>query len=69
MMLYPDINELLTKVDTRYTLCIEVAKRARQLNEDYKSLVDVESNKNVSIAVEEIYQDKVSFIRTKDGIK
>lgn len=31
-LIYPPIDELLTKVDSRFTLAIASAKRARQIN-------------------------------------
>ena len=70
MMLYPAIGELMEKVDSRYTLVVETAKRARQLTErNSGDLVAKNSNKAVSLAVEEIAEGKISFIRTKEGIK
>ena len=69
MILYPAINELMEKVDTRYTLVVETAKRARMLTDGARQLVPMNSNKAVSIAVSEIAAGKVSFVRTKDGIK
>ena len=30
-MFQPDLDEILEKVDCRYTLIVEIAKRARQL--------------------------------------
>lgn len=69
MMLYPDINELLERVDTRYTLVVMVAKRARQLKSGARQLVNIDSERSVSIAVQEVHEDKVGYIRTRDGIK
>ena len=36
-MLYPSINELLERVDSRYTLVVVVAKRARKIIDEDKS--------------------------------
>jgi len=69
MMLYPPISELLSKVDSMYTLVIEVAKRARQLNNGANKLTNVDSMKTVSIAIDEVHKDKIGYRRTKDGIK
>lgn len=69
MILYPAIGELSKKVDSRYTLVVETAKRARQLTDGAIPLVESNANKMVSVAVNEVYEGKVSFIRTKDGIK
>ena len=68
-MINPPITDLMTKVDSRYTLVIAASKRARQLAEGQSSLVDCSSHKPVSIACHEILEGKVSYIRTKDGIK
>lgn len=60
-MLYPPINELLNKVDSRYTLVVATAKRARQLIDGEEKLTSSKSNKPVSIATQEIYEDKVTY--------
>lgn len=59
MMIYPPITELVAKTGSRYTLVIEIAKRARQLASGEPALVDVDSNKDVTKAINEIYEDKV----------
>ena len=65
MIIYPPINELLEQVDCRYSLVVMVSKRARQLVAGDTPLVDnVDVEKPVSIAVEEIYNHKVSFERS-----
>lgn len=69
MILYPAISELMKEVDSRYTLVVETAKRARQLTDGAKPMVPLKSNKAVSVAVSEIAEHKISFVRTKDGIK
>lgn len=62
-MLYPSINLLRSKVDSSYTLVIMAAKRARDLVEGKPSLTEVDSNKPVTIATNEIAEDLVSYIR------
>ena len=62
-MLYPSVNDLLEKVDSRYTLVVMVSKRARQLLEGRKSLVETDASKPVSVAVEEIAADKITYSR------
>jgi DNA-directed RNA polymerase subunit omega len=59
----PGIGELSKKVDCRYTLCIAVAKRARQLVSGALPLIDPKDMKPVSIAVEEINRDLISYHR------
>nr|WP_122013309.1 DNA-directed RNA polymerase subunit omega [Maliibacterium massiliense] len=68
-MIYPALYELLDKVDCRYTLVVETSKRARQLIEGSDPMVDMDSTKPVTLAVEEIYEDKVTYERLRDGIK
>jgi DNA-directed RNA polymerase, omega subunit len=68
-MINPSLNLLLKKVDCKYTLATLVAKRAREIVEGDEALVETNSNKPVTIAMEEIAQNKVTYHRTKDGIK
>lgn len=78
----PEIDQLLSKVDSKYTLCIISAKRARQINEMIHGVRDqalltmptseiakLTSTKPLSLALEEISSGDVSFERTKDGYK
>ncbi len=63
-MLYPSINDLRTKVDSRYTLVILAAKRARDIIDGKPILLeDVEIEKPVSVAAEEIYEDLITYRR------
>lgn len=60
-MLKPAINDLLEKVDSRYTLVVATAKRARQLIDGDEKKTTMESNKPVTIATYEIYDDKIKY--------
>lgn len=60
-MIYPPMASLLKKVDSRYTLVIAAAKRARMLTNGAAPLTDYESSKDVTIAINEIYEGKVTF--------
>ncbi|GIQ67685.1 DNA-directed RNA polymerase subunit omega [Xylanibacillus composti] len=61
-MLYPSIDEMLEKVDSKYSLVVAAAKRARKLRDGARSeLGRPHSNKYVGIALEEIYHDIVKF--------
>ncbi len=62
MMIDPPIQELVDKTGNRYILVIETAKRARQLVDGEQLLSDTNSNKEVTQAVQEIYQDKIGFV-------
>jgi DNA-directed RNA polymerase subunit omega len=72
----PNIDTLLERVDSKYTLVILSARRAREINSYYNQLGEgrgefvpplVETgglrNKPLSIALEEIAEDKVTFER------
>ena len=65
-MLYPPIAELLEKVDSRYTLVMEIAKRARQVTAGSENRSSSTSNKSVAVAVQEIYEGKVTYERTEE---
>ncbi len=69
MMIYPSLDELVDKVDSRYTLVVEVAKRARQLVDGAKPMVTADSDKPVSIAISEVKAGKIRYRKTKEGIK
>lgn len=68
-MIYPPISSLLSKVDSRYTLVVETAKRARQLVDGAHKLTKCTSEKPVTVALNEINEDKITYVRTKSGIK
>jgi len=65
----PTLDQLLQKVDSRYTLVVLAAKRARNITDN----MNVESNgagvKPVTVALKEIFDDKVKYRRTRMGIK
>jgi DNA-directed RNA polymerase omega subunit len=76
-----DIDQLVTTVGSKYSLCISLAKRARELGSYMTAkrnmerinvippLIDTESHDPLEIALAELKNDKVSFVRVKDGIK
>ena len=64
-MIYPPITELVKKTGSRYALVIETAKRTRQLVEGAQKLSDVKTSKDVTVAVNEIYEDKVEVVSNK----
>lgn len=59
-MLYPSVDKLVKKVDSRYTLVTIISKRARQLITGEEPLVYAKSHKPVSIAIEEFYEGKIN---------
>ena len=60
-MLNPPINQLLKKVDSRYTLVIAAAKRAREIIEGEEGAMEVGSNKPVTVATHEIANDRIVY--------
>ena len=68
-MIYPSLDDLIKQVDSKYTLVITAAKRARQLRDGSVKQVKTKSLKEVSIALEEIAEGKVEYERIRDGIK
>ena len=72
-MMYPPIEELLDKVDSKFTLVALAAKRGRQVNSYYNQLgeglgaivppqVTSVSRKPLSIALEEIAANKITYV-------
>lgn len=66
MMLNPPMSDLLKKTDSSYSLVIDVAKRARQLTDGANQLAECASDKAVSIAINEINEDKVEIFSLND---
>ena len=71
-MLQPSYSELMDKlneisgeqnqVTSRYSIVIAVAKRARQIIDGKKILINTDRNrKSVSIAVDELYHGKIKI--------
>jgi DNA-directed RNA polymerase subunit omega len=62
-MLYPSINLIREKADSRYTLVILAAKRARDIIEGKTMLIEVDTDKPVSVAANEIAEDLITYRR------
>ena len=65
-MLYPSINLIREKADSRYTLVILAAKRARDLIDGKAILTEEETDKPVSIAAHEIAEDLITYNRDSE---
>lgn len=65
-MLYPSINEIRKKADSRYTLVILAAKRARDIIDGKPILTDVDIDRPVSIAAHEIAEDLITYRRPEE---
>jgi len=71
------VDEYGNSINSKYKLCIAVARRARELGEYLsaqknmerinvvKPLVDVESHDPLEIAFNEIKEEKVTFVKKK----
>lgn len=74
------VDEYKESTDSKYKLCISVAKRARELGEYLsaqknmerinvvKPLVDIESHDPLEIAFNEIKEGKIIFKKKKESI-
>ncbi len=58
---YPSIDNLLTKIDSKYKLAYASAKRAKIIKEEDYTAVEPKSSKPVGVALEEILEDKVTI--------
>jgi DNA-directed RNA polymerase subunit omega len=77
----PNIDKLLDKVDSKYTLVIEASKRARQINDYFSAIkrhdlirvkapqIDAISSKPLTIALGEIIEGLVTYERVVESIK
>jgi DNA-directed RNA polymerase subunit omega len=82
MVIQPEFDVLLSKVDSKYTLCIVSARRARQINDMVHGVRDqavltmapaqiaaLTSTKPLTLAMEEIASGDVSYDRVQDSYK
>lgn len=60
-MINPSFKNILKEGDSRYTLVMLTAKRARQIVDGSKPLIETSSHKAVTIAIEEIVSGKVKY--------
>jgi DNA-directed RNA polymerase subunit omega len=66
MLSYPPINQIRKKADSKYTLVVLAAKRARDLIDGKPQLIEDENEVPVSIAAKEIYDDYITYARDDD---
>ena len=76
-MIYPPIEDLLSKVDSKFSLVTLAARRARQVNSYFNQLgeglgalvppqVTSVSRKPLSIALEEISAAKITYVKAAE---
>ena len=63
MLLYPSINKLNEKTDSRYSLVMLAAKRARDLVDGKRAITEEQSERPVSQAAKEIADDLITYSR------
>lgn len=68
MLLYPSVNLLNEKTDSRYTLVMLTAKRARDIIDGKPVLSEPAAERPVSQAAKEIAEDLVFFSR-REGLE
>ena len=68
-MLHPPLEAFSDRTRSRYSLVVATAKRARQLVNGARPLVETKSDKPVTVAMEEILAGKVSFEELGSGTK
>ena len=68
-MINPSVMDLLEKVEDRYSLVMVTSKRARQLINGAEPLVKVDSKKALTIAINEVNQDVVTYETDKEFTK
>ena len=67
-IVHPSMDQLLPKVDSKYTLVVLAAKRDRQIFAGSTVQTVLQSHKNVTNAIEEVAEDKITFARVKKSI-
>lgn len=65
-MTKPSIMELLQHADCRYTLVVDVSKRARQLVGGGQPLIDAKDNKPLVTAIEEVNRGLITYDRPEE---
>jgi len=68
-MIHPSLDGLVKHVDSKYTLVVLAAKRAREIMDGDASMVECKSKKPVTVALEEVAQGRIVYERIKAGIK
>ena len=68
MLLYPSVNKLQEKTDSRYSLVILTAKRARDIIDGKRVLTEEESERPVSQAAKEVAEDLITYKRKEEEL-
>jgi DNA-directed RNA polymerase subunit omega len=68
-MINPSVVDLLNKTRDRYSLVILTSKRARQIIEGSTPNISINSNKPLTIAINEVDQNAVEYEIVEEGLK
>ena len=68
MLLYPSVNKLQEKTDSRYSLVILTAKRARDIIDGKPVLTEEASERPVSQAAKEVAADLITYKRKEEEL-
>ena len=66
MMVNPRVEDVRCKVDSKYTLVILAAKRARDLIAGKPALIEDDQQKPVSIASHEVAEDLITYTEAEE---
>ena len=67
-MINPSVVDLLEKIHDRYSLVMLTSKRARQIIEGSNPKIAIDSNKPLTIAINEVDQDAFEYEIIEEGI-
>jgi DNA-directed RNA polymerase subunit omega len=68
-MINPSVVDLVKKTGDKYSVVVITAKRARQIIAGSRPLIDSDITKPLTIAINELDEDKFKFEVAKEGIK
>jgi DNA-directed RNA polymerase subunit omega len=68
-MISPSVVDLLEKIHDRYSLVILTSKRARQLIEGATPQISINSNKPLTIAINEVDKNAVEYEILEEDLK
>ena len=66
-MIRPSLEELMDHSDSRYTLVVMAARRARKIMSAQKDVIEYGPEKPVTRALREIAEGKVTYYRASPG--
>lgn len=67
MLIYPSIDSLMQKVDSKYSLVVIVSKRARELQDLEQASGDAQHKKPVTQALEEVNGGIITYHRDREA--